>query len=237
MTETATCNESKIRDALLRYVKRDAFLGEFRSWFVPLSLNIEASGESPAIELAHQIDGILAEASSGGWTEEELHEELSRPFVVSSYGQNVFGDPSPFPISQSQSQSQSSATNVCVAAETQERPFAKGDPIGSREPIWPADRLTPIQCNFRARIAMDAARYAKDFKNSYARHNYVDQEIFLERLTQAIEQYDTWRTRHIAELERRLDHAYAVMTPIYKMWPDSKDYSVSVGPSAGPIDL
>jgi hypothetical protein len=102
--------EYEIRNALWKYAERDTSLDEFRSWFVPVSWNIEQSGESAAIELVHHIDGVLAEASSGGWTEEQLHEELSRPFVVSAYGENVFGDPSPFPISQS------SAPNVCVAA-------------------------------------------------------------------------------------------------------------------------
>jgi hypothetical protein len=102
--------ESKIWNALWKYAERDTSLDEFRSWFVPVSWNIEESGEAAAIELAHHIDGILSEASSGEWTEEQLHQELSRPFWVSPYGENVFGDASPFPISQS------SALNVCVAA-------------------------------------------------------------------------------------------------------------------------
>jgi hypothetical protein len=102
--------ESQIRQALWKYAERRESLDEFRAWFVPLSWNIEESGELAAIELAHHIDGILAEASSGGWTDEELHEELSRPFVVSPYAENVFGDDSPFPVSRS------SAPNFCVAA-------------------------------------------------------------------------------------------------------------------------
>ena len=107
MSETI---ENQIRQKLWSYANEKVSLDEFRAWFVPLSWNIEDSREPQAIQLAHQIDGILAEASSADWTEADIYEELSRPFLVSAFAQNVFGDPSPFPIPQS------SAINVCVAA-------------------------------------------------------------------------------------------------------------------------
>jgi hypothetical protein len=50
---------------LRKCVDQRLSMDEFRAWFVPLSLEIERSGEPRAIELAHYIDGILAEASSG----------------------------------------------------------------------------------------------------------------------------------------------------------------------------
>lgn len=59
-------------------------LQDFRKWFVPLSITIEESGDDAATALAHEIDGLLAEASSAGWTEEDLKEELAslgQPFA------------------------------------------------------------------------------------------------------------------------------------------------------------
>jgi len=107
MTDTI---ENQIRKALWECAKGRMSLDAFRAWFVPLSWNIEESAEPQAIELAHHIDGILAEASSGAWTENELLEELISPFVAIPFAQSVVGDPSPFPISQS------SAANVYEAA-------------------------------------------------------------------------------------------------------------------------
>jgi hypothetical protein len=69
-------------------------LDAFRAWFVPLSWNIEESGEPQAIQLAHHVFGILAEASSAGWTDEELHEELASPSVAIPFAESISGDPS-----------------------------------------------------------------------------------------------------------------------------------------------
>jgi hypothetical protein len=38
-------------------------------------------GELGAIDLAHRIDGILAEVSSGGWSEEEIRQEFAGPVL------------------------------------------------------------------------------------------------------------------------------------------------------------
>jgi hypothetical protein len=81
MTDTI---ENQIRRALWECAKERMSLGEFRAWFVPLSANIEQSGEPHAMELAHHIDGMLAEASSGGWTEIELLEELKASCQIQS---------------------------------------------------------------------------------------------------------------------------------------------------------
>jgi hypothetical protein len=86
---------------------------EFRSWFVPISWNIEQSNEPRAIELVYHVDGVLAEASSEAWTEEQLHEELAGPFVADPSAQEIVGDPSPFQISQ---YAAPSVTNTAVAA-------------------------------------------------------------------------------------------------------------------------
>jgi hypothetical protein len=52
-------------------------LDDFRAWFVPRSLAIEESGQAEAIELAHRLDGILAEASAAGWSEADLCQEIA----------------------------------------------------------------------------------------------------------------------------------------------------------------
>ena len=104
--------ENQIREALAKYANRQMTFDNFLEWFVPISCNIEQSKDSEAIRLAHQVDGILAEASSADWSAEDVYEELSRPFLATRFAENVVGDPSPFPVSQSQS----SAVNFCEAA-------------------------------------------------------------------------------------------------------------------------
>jgi hypothetical protein len=92
--------ETQIRKSLWELAMSQMSLDGFRDWFVPISWNIEKTREPEAIELAHYIDGVLAEASSGAWTEDELREELARPFEAELSALDVVGDPSPFPISQ-----------------------------------------------------------------------------------------------------------------------------------------
>jgi hypothetical protein len=81
MTDTI---ENQIRKALWECANGRTSLDVFRAWFVPLSGNIEQSGEPQAVELAHHLDGILAEASSGSWTENELLEELKASCQIQS---------------------------------------------------------------------------------------------------------------------------------------------------------
>jgi hypothetical protein len=52
-------------------------LEDFRARFVSVSLDIEQSGQPEAIELAHHLEGILAEASSADWSENDLRQELA----------------------------------------------------------------------------------------------------------------------------------------------------------------
>ncbi|MGA3190079.1 MAG: hypothetical protein ABSF22_23475 [Bryobacteraceae bacterium] len=53
-------------------------LDTFRQWLVPRSFDIEQSGQADAIELVHHIDGILAEASSAGWSDADLRDEMAK---------------------------------------------------------------------------------------------------------------------------------------------------------------
>lgn len=70
--------EDQIRDRLQRCTRGEESVEEFQGWFVPISWNIEQSGEQEAIKLAYQIDGMLAESSSANWPDKDLKEELSR---------------------------------------------------------------------------------------------------------------------------------------------------------------
>jgi hypothetical protein len=70
--------EIQIANHLADFLTGKRSLQEFREWFVPLSIVIEDSKNQPAIELAYRIDGILAEASSAGWSDAGLREELAR---------------------------------------------------------------------------------------------------------------------------------------------------------------
>jgi len=105
--------ENQIRKALWEYASNRVSLDEFRSRFVPISWDIEKSQDAAAIKLAHHIDGILAEASTAGWTEEELHEELRGSVAAMPFAEDVVGDPSPFSIPQCSAEL---ATNRAVAA-------------------------------------------------------------------------------------------------------------------------
>jgi hypothetical protein len=76
--------EIQIANRVSRCGEGRCSLEDFREWFVPISIDIESAGNEDAIALAHEIDGILAESSSAGWTEADIVEELARvvsPFV------------------------------------------------------------------------------------------------------------------------------------------------------------
>lgn len=68
---------SRILVELRQCADQSLSIDAFREWFVPLSMDIEESGQSDAIELAHHLDGILAEASSARWSDEDLRHEMA----------------------------------------------------------------------------------------------------------------------------------------------------------------
>jgi hypothetical protein len=103
----------QILEALHDYAERKKSLDEFLNWFVPVSSNVERSGEPKAIHVANYIDGILAEASSANWNEEEIHEELASPFVGPRFGQNRYGDVPNSSVAQSNAESD--AFNLAAA--------------------------------------------------------------------------------------------------------------------------
>jgi hypothetical protein len=70
--------EIEIANRLAGFLAGKRSLQEFRDWFIPLSIDIEDSKNQPAIELAYRIDGILAEASSAGWSDADVRDERER---------------------------------------------------------------------------------------------------------------------------------------------------------------
>jgi hypothetical protein len=82
--------EFEIADELSKCIDGRYSLEEFRQWFVPTSLDIEASGNQAAIDLAYRIDGILAEASSANWKDDDIVEELAHiPLVPVGENRNT----------------------------------------------------------------------------------------------------------------------------------------------------
>jgi hypothetical protein len=69
-----------------QYLGNDSSLGEFEAWFYDLAFDIERRWSGRVVDIAHQIEGILAEASSAGWSEAEIRSELD--FAVQNYRQH-----------------------------------------------------------------------------------------------------------------------------------------------------
>jgi len=67
-----------IREALRQLVRGEIDLATFREWFGPVLWSVEESKIPPAIDLAYEISGLLAEYSHGHWTAEELIAQLSQ---------------------------------------------------------------------------------------------------------------------------------------------------------------
>jgi hypothetical protein len=89
---------SRILAELRRCEDQSLALDDFRAWFVPLSLDVEQSDQPEAIQLAHHIDGVLAEASSADWNEDDLRQELANiaHSWAEPYGENRYGSPGAF---------------------------------------------------------------------------------------------------------------------------------------------
>lgn len=65
-----------IRSQLSRFLAGHISFTDFEDWFVPVAMDVEQSGNSAAISLAHLIELRLAEFSDGYWTEQELKHDL-----------------------------------------------------------------------------------------------------------------------------------------------------------------
>jgi hypothetical protein len=76
----------EIRNKLYGYLAGDFPLSKFQDWFIPATWDVERSGDPDAVELAHEINLLLAELSHGDWTEEELRDRLSHMTVHHTAG-------------------------------------------------------------------------------------------------------------------------------------------------------
>ena len=63
----------KVDDYLDGYIS----LGEFECWFFDLAFDVEKHWAGEFVDLVHKIEGILAESSSGNWSEATLDRELN----------------------------------------------------------------------------------------------------------------------------------------------------------------
>jgi len=77
----------QIREAIVRYLAEEISIQDFKDGFVPVAWQIEETNNRIAIELAHEIELILAEYGNGDWTEDEVRNGL-RPFIQ-SYNVNI----------------------------------------------------------------------------------------------------------------------------------------------------
>lgn len=80
----------EIRKWVARYLAGEISLSVFEEWFIPATWNVEQSGNIEAVDLAHEIDLLLAEHSNGHWTESELREHFrplsENPAIAAAVG-------------------------------------------------------------------------------------------------------------------------------------------------------
>lgn len=66
----------EIRRHLADYLAGKTPIEEFRRWFVPEAWNVHKRADLGTVDLAHEVDLLLAEFDHGDWTEPELRERL-----------------------------------------------------------------------------------------------------------------------------------------------------------------
>jgi len=70
-----------------QYLDGDDSLEEFERWFYDLAFDIERRKTGRGVDLVHEIEGILAEASSAAWSRSDLNAELD--FAVQKHRQHL----------------------------------------------------------------------------------------------------------------------------------------------------
>lgn len=69
--------EQKIREAVMQYIAGLVSLRQFQEWFASQTWNVDSVAEAGDLrQLVNEIDLLLAEFSSGHWTEQELKGKL-----------------------------------------------------------------------------------------------------------------------------------------------------------------
>ena len=75
--------EQTIQERLDPYLRGEIPLGDFTSWFVPATWDIEQTGDERLRDLSNEIYLRLAEYANGHWTEAELKNRL-RPLITTA---------------------------------------------------------------------------------------------------------------------------------------------------------
>ena len=60
--------ESELRERLARVVAGEESLRDFQTWFVPSFWEETPTTESPEHRLAHEVELVISEYTSGGWS-------------------------------------------------------------------------------------------------------------------------------------------------------------------------
>jgi hypothetical protein len=60
------------------YLKGQSSKEQFEAWLYDVAFDVEENHTQRVIELVHELEGTLAEASSGHWPEYALRDELAR---------------------------------------------------------------------------------------------------------------------------------------------------------------
>jgi hypothetical protein len=67
--------ESELKERLTRFINGDGELEEFQDWFVPTFWD-ESDLDSTAVRLAHEVELVISEYTSGAWPLEEARALL-----------------------------------------------------------------------------------------------------------------------------------------------------------------
>jgi len=69
--------ELEIREAVSQYIAGRVSLRQFQEWFASQTWNVDSVAEASDLrQLVNEIDLLLAEFSSGHWTEQELKDKF-----------------------------------------------------------------------------------------------------------------------------------------------------------------
>lgn len=77
----ASSFERDLCDAVGAYLAGERSLQEFQEWFVPRAWDMDVADVSTAAEVASGLELLLAEFSSGHWSEEELKVKMTEQWL------------------------------------------------------------------------------------------------------------------------------------------------------------
>lgn len=69
-------SETVLREHLARVIAGEESLRDFQAWFVPAFWDEDPTTESREQRLAHQVELVISEYTSGGWTIDQMRSLL-----------------------------------------------------------------------------------------------------------------------------------------------------------------